>query len=61
MELGLAGLYQPKWSSIIEDEWQRNLKANRPDLDPANIDRTAILMNRALPDLRTTRCRCRFA
>lgn len=54
MELGLAGLYQPKWSSIIEEEWQRNLKANRPDLDPANIDRTAILMNRALPDAMVT-------
>ena len=34
MELGLADLFQPKWSAIIEDEWQRNLKVNRPDLDP---------------------------
>ncbi|EXU73787.1 PIN domain-containing protein [Erwinia mallotivora] len=23
---GLKGLYQPKWTAIIQDEWQRNLK-----------------------------------
>lgn len=52
--LGLTGLYQPKWSAIIEDEWQRNLIKNRPDLNVDQIKRTAELMNQALPDAMVT-------
>ncbi|MGM3168841.1 hypothetical protein [Dickeya chrysanthemi] len=48
--LGLTGLYQPKWTATIEDEWQRNLLANRPDLTPKQISRTRELMNKAVPD-----------
>lgn len=54
IRLGLTGLYQPKWSAIIEDEWQRNLLANRADLTPEQIQRTAELMNTAIPDAMTT-------
>lgn len=50
MHLGLAGLYQPKWSAIIEDEWKRNLIRDRPDLNPDQIERTRWLMNQSLPD-----------
>jgi len=50
MYLGLTGLYQPKWSATIEDEWQRNLIKDRPDLDSDQIRHTGELMNRALPD-----------
>lgn len=54
IRLGLTGLYQPKWSATIEDEWQRNLLANRTDLTPEQIQRTATLMNTAVPDAMIT-------
>jgi len=54
MYLGLTGLYQPKWSAMIEDEWQRNLIKDRPDLDSDQIRHTGELMNRALPDAMVT-------
>ncbi|EPB2021992.1 PIN domain-containing protein [Escherichia coli] len=54
MHLGLTGLYQPKWSPIIENEWQRNLLEDRPDLKPEQIKRTGELMNQALPDAMVT-------
>ncbi|EDH2826631.1 PIN domain-containing protein [Salmonella enterica] len=54
IRLGLTGLYQPKWSATIEDEWQRNLLANRTDLTLEQIQRTAALMNTAVPDAMIT-------
>ena len=54
IRLGLTGLYQPKWTAIIEDEWQRNLLANRDDLKPDQIQRTGALMNKAVPDAMIT-------
>ncbi|WP_190824828.1 PIN domain-containing protein [Saccharopolyspora pogona] len=45
-----AGLVQAKWTHRILDETFRNLKANRPDLDPDNLDRTRKLMIRAIRD-----------
>jgi predicted nucleic acid-binding protein len=54
IRLGLTGLYQPKWSATIEDEWQRNLLANRADLTPEQVQRTAALMNTAVPDAMIT-------
>ncbi|TQI78865.1 PIN domain-containing protein [Serratia fonticola] len=54
IRLGLKGLYQPKWTALIEDEWQRNLLANRPDLTQAKISRTSELMNEAVPDAMVT-------
>jgi predicted nucleic acid-binding protein len=46
-----AGLVQAKWTHRILDETFRNLKSNRPDLDPAKLDRTRELMNRAIRDV----------
>lgn len=54
MHLGLTGLYQPKWSTIIEDEWQRNLIKGRPDLTSDQIKRVGELMNQAVPDAMVT-------
>ncbi|GAA3581603.1 hypothetical protein GCM10023078_06750 [Gibbsiella greigii] len=54
MHVGLTGLYQPKWSAIIEEEWQRNLIKDRPDLNSDQIKQTGELMNRALPDAMVT-------
>ncbi|CNF58244.1 PIN domain-containing protein [Yersinia similis] len=54
MHLGLAGLYQPKWSDTIQDEWRRNLLIQRSDIKPEALVHTTRLMNRALPDANVT-------
>lgn len=43
-------MYTPKWSSIIENEWTRNVLSNRKDLKQKQINRTANIMNTAFPD-----------
>ncbi|UHD47940.1 PIN domain-containing protein [Aureimonas altamirensis] len=48
------GLYRAKWTDLIHDEWTRNLKKDRPDIDPHKIDRTRDLMNRAVLDCMVT-------
>jgi len=50
LQLASAELYQPKWSSQIQDEWSRNLLANRTDLTAAQLQRTITLMGAAFPD-----------
>lgn len=50
MEIAQIGLVQAKWSDQILDETFRNLKEDRPDLDPAKLDRTRALMARAVRD-----------
>lgn len=54
MHLGLAGLYQPKWSDTIQDEWKRNLLKQRSDIKPEMLEHTTALMNRGLPDANVT-------
>ncbi|NHB94552.1 PIN domain-containing protein [Photorhabdus cinerea] len=54
MHLGLAGLYQPKWSDTIQNEWKRNLLKQRSDIAPEILERTTALMNKALPDANVT-------
>jgi hypothetical protein len=49
-----AGLVRAKWTDLILDETFRNLKKNRPDLDPDKLDRTRELMNAAIPDVLVT-------
>jgi predicted nucleic acid-binding protein len=43
-------LFKPFWSEEIQKEWKRNLILNRPDLDPARLDRTISAMNEYFPD-----------
>jgi len=50
LNLAEQELYSPKWSKIIEEEWLRNLLANRPDLVLKNLERTIRAMNNAFPD-----------
>lgn len=50
MWLGLSGHFRPRWSEQIHDEWKRNLLKNRPDLTADMQNRTALLMDRAIPD-----------
>lgn len=45
-----ARLFQPKWSSKIQEEWVRNLLKKRPDISEKNILKTVKAMNVAFPD-----------
>lgn len=45
-----AGLVRARWTKAILDETFRNLKKNRPGLDPVKLDRTRELMCAAVPD-----------
>ncbi|MFJ2261400.1 PIN domain-containing protein [Streptomyces sp. NPDC087844] len=49
-----AGLVQAKWTDQILDETFRNLKENRPDLDPEKLDRTRERMAGAIRDVLVT-------
>jgi len=50
--LSLAGtdLFRARWTEAINDEWTRNLKANRPELSAEKIDRTRLQVNKSVPD-----------
>jgi predicted nucleic acid-binding protein len=52
MLLSLAdnGLYKPKWSVEIQNEWSQNLLLNRPDLTQEQLQLTIEAMNDAFPD-----------
>ena len=54
MRVAIEGTVHAHWSDQILDEVFRNLKKNRPDLDPAKLDRTRSLMNMALEDANVT-------
>ena len=44
LNLAEQGIYKPKWSQLITDEWFRSLLKNRPDLKEANLKRTIRFM-----------------
>ena len=50
-------LYLPRWSDEIQEEWKRNLLANRPDLSCHALERTVALMN-SLPFTLVARKKC---
>ncbi|GGU29970.1 PIN domain-containing protein [Nocardioides albus] len=54
IRLGLADIVTPRWTETILDETFRNLRANRPDLDPSVLGRTRRLMGVAIPDASIT-------
>ena len=45
MWLAVHGLIRPKWSEQIHEEWMRNVLKDRPDLTPAQLERTRRLMD----------------
>lgn len=49
MDLAVLGVYEAHWTQQIQDEWQRNLLANRPELRAENLKRVQLLMEQALP------------
>jgi len=54
IRIAQSGLVQAKWTDEILDEVFRNLKENRPELDPGKLDRTRELMNRSVRDCLVT-------
>jgi len=54
MWLALSGKFRARWTALIHEEWVRNLLRNRPELDPAQLQRTIDLMNKAVPDALVT-------
>jgi hypothetical protein len=49
MYLALSDQFRARWSNDIHDEWIRNLLKQRPDIDPAKLERVRKLMNRNVP------------
>lgn len=45
MHLAMTGLFRGRWTEDIHREWMQAVKLNRPDLDPARIERTRQLMD----------------
>lgn len=54
ISLAAAGIFRPKWTDAIHEEWTRNLLASRADLGLDRLERTRGLMERAAPDARIT-------
>ncbi|MDX2030372.1 MAG: PIN domain-containing protein [Blastocatellia bacterium] len=50
LSLGSAELFYPRWTDRIHGEWMRNLLADRPDLDPAKVERRRRQMDAAIDD-----------
>ena len=50
MSLATENIFRAKWTHQIHDEWTRNLLAKRPDLKPAQLERTRQLMNAHIDD-----------
>lgn len=48
--IAAKGLYRPKWTDKIQQEWVGNLLVNRADLTAAQLEKTVGAMNRAFPD-----------
>jgi predicted nucleic acid-binding protein len=48
--MGRQRLYRPHWSAEILDEVRRNVVADRPDIDPARVEKRLSQMCEALPD-----------
>lgn len=46
--LAVTGLYRPRWTETIHQEWVENLLDARPELARARLERTRDLMNQAV-------------
>jgi predicted nucleic acid-binding protein len=54
LRVAQAGLVQARWTEEILDEVFEALRRNRPELDPARLDRTRVLMGTAVRDWKIT-------
>lgn len=49
IQVATAGLFRPKWTAAIHDEWMRNLIEQRPDIAD-KLPRTRALIDASVPD-----------
>lgn len=54
LRLAEAGLFIPKWSAQIPEEWMRNLLLKRPDLKFSSLEKLQQAMDSAFPDANVT-------
>lgn len=54
LHLALTNLFRAKWTDTIHEEWMRNVLADRPDILPAQLNRTRDLMNLHVRDCLVT-------
>lgn len=50
LSLAAAGIFRARWTHRIQEEWVRNLLANRRDLPAEALHRTVATMNEAIED-----------
>jgi hypothetical protein len=50
VRLAITGLFRARWTEQIHQEWMRSLRARRPDLADAQLERTRRLMDEAVRD-----------
>jgi predicted nucleic acid-binding protein len=50
MRLAVTGIFGPRWSSMIHDEWIRSVLESRPDLSLSQLTRTRALMDQHVND-----------
>ncbi|MEX1191130.1 MAG: PIN domain-containing protein [Brumimicrobium sp.] len=50
LSLADIGLFKPKWTDQIQEEWTRNLLRNRGELSKKALKLTVEAMNKAFPD-----------
>jgi predicted nucleic acid-binding protein len=50
LHIASEGLYQPKWSDNIQQEWTRSLLAKRPDLKISSLKKICKWMEIVFPD-----------
>lgn len=50
ISLAVEGVFRARWTTTIQEEWTRNLFANRPDLRPDALNRTIATMNDVVDD-----------
>lgn len=57
LHLAWQGLYRPKWTNEINDEWKRNLLKNRNNIEEEALNRTINKMDEAFEDAQVTNYR----
>lgn len=50
LRLADRNLYRARWSAMIHEEWMRNVRKDRPDLNPNQLERTRVTMDSHFPD-----------
>jgi PIN domain len=50
LEIAIQGLFRPRWTDAIHEEWISHVLQDRPDLNSRMLARTRRLMETAFPD-----------